>query len=141
MDSSLILKNALQSIFDDMHAFVFLKDTNNHTIKVNARVAESHGVTPEDMAGRHAREFYGDQADVYFEDDKEVIRTGVPKLNIIEPLPLDENNIRWIETSKIPVRDDAGKVIGVLVIANDITEKRNAERELEEKNTPAPDTR
>ncbi len=132
MDSNLIFGNALQSIFDDMRAFVFLKDTNNYTIKVNARVAESHGVTPECMAGRHTREFYGAQADVYFEDDKEVIRTGLPKLNIIEPLPLDENNIRWIETNKIPVRDDAGNVVGILVIANDITEKRAAEQDLAE---------
>lgn len=130
MTREVILQNALQSIFDNMHAFIFLKDTENRAIQVNKRVAESHGLTPEEMAGRPSREFYGEQADLYFEDDKEVIRTGVPKLNIIEPLPIDENTTRWIETSKIPVRSDDGDVVGILVIATDITEKREAEQKL-----------
>lgn len=132
MAGKLILDNALQSYFDNMNAFILLKDTENRLVKVNRQVAEVLDLTPEDMAGHHCREFYGEQADRSYKDDLEVIRSGIPKLDIIESLPLGERRLRWVRTSKIPVRDDGGDIVGILVIANDIAEESRAERQLTE---------
>lgn len=131
MNSDLVVQYAMQSLFHDMHAFIFLKDLENRFIRVSESVAAIHGLRAEDMIGRHSAEFYGEQADLYFADDLEVIRTGEPKLAYIEPLPVDGEN-RWIEVSKIPVRDDQGTIVGILVVANDVTEKRQAELKLQQ---------
>lgn len=130
--ASEIERNALKAFFDQMHAFVFLKDTKNNLVRVNKRVADGHRLTPEEMAGRNEREFSGDYADKYFADDLEVMEARTPKLNIVEKLSLADGKELWIETSKIPVFGDDDDVIGILVVASDITEKRNAEHALKD---------
>lgn len=131
MNEQLIVQNAMRSLFDNMHAYVFLKDLDNRNVKVSESVAAIHGLSVSDMEGRHSRDFYGDYADQYYKDDLEVIRTGKPKLRFTEALPVN-GQLHWIEVSKVPVRDENGEIVGILVVANDVTEKRQAEQELEE---------
>ncbi len=132
MTDEAILKHTLQSLFDNMHVLVFVKDLSGRFIKVNQAVADLHGVKPEDLAGRTLFDVYGEEAARYFEDDRRVIQSGKPMLNIVEPLQVRDGRVLTIEASKMPIRDDEGRVVGVLVIATDITEKQEADRLLAE---------
>ena len=60
------------------------------------------------------------------DDDLEVIKTGQPKLNYIEPWESKEGS-RWVNTSKIPYIDEEGNIKGIIAIVNDITEKKEIE--------------
>ena len=80
----------LQAVLDAIPFIVFLKDTHNRIVRVNRTVANSLGVTCEEMAGTHTKRWYPDEADAYYADDLEVIRTGQPKLGIVEPLQVEE---------------------------------------------------
>ncbi len=120
-------RDELQTILDNVPAYIFYKDTHNNIIHTNKVAADSLGLIPEDMAGKPTRLFYPEHAERYYRDDLEVIHSGKPKLGIVEPLRVSEDKIRWIETSKIPIRDRGGRVTGILVLASDITERKHAE--------------
>jgi len=122
--------NELETILNNVPTYIFYKDTDNTILRANKAAADSLGVTPDAMKGRPTREFYPEHADRYYADDREVIRSGRPKLGIVEPLKVSHNRIRWTETSKIPIRNDGGEVIGILVLASDITERKLAEQAL-----------
>ena len=124
-------RDELQTILDNVPAYIFYKDTHNVIVRTNKVAADSLDLKPEDMAGKPSHLFYPEHAEQYFRDDQEVIRSGNPKLGIVEPLRVSENKIRWIETSKIPIRDPDGHMTGILVLASDITERKHAEQVIE----------
>jgi len=122
-----------EAVFDAMPVMIWHKDTNNRTLRVNKGAAEFDGVKPSDVAGRSAWDMYPkERADQYYQDDLEVIRTGRPKLGIIERHVGPGTGVEsWVETGKVPVRDRHGDVIGVIAFAIDITERKRAEERLQ----------
>lgn len=53
-------------------------------------------------------------AENFRRDDEDVIRTGRPKLNIVELFFTDQGIPDWFVTNKLPLRDTQGRVIGVM---------------------------
>ena len=72
------------------------------------------------------------QADLYRSDDENVMRTGQARLNFEEPQSTPDGKIIWLSTSKVPLRDAEGNVIGVLGLYDDITVRKEAQAELEQ---------
>ena len=66
-------------------------------------------------------------------DDREVMTTGIPKLQYEETAVSPDGNIRIMRTSKVPLRDRSGDVIGVLGVHEDITEQAAIRRALKER--------
>ncbi len=64
--------------------------------------------------------FPKDHADCYTKDDNDVLETGKPILNKVEPAPDRDNSINWVVTSKIPIRSPVGEIIGIAGIARDL---------------------
>ena len=60
-----------------------------------------------------------------------MIRSGEPKLGIVETLTTASGEKRWVRTDKIPYRNEAGKIVGVIVFAVDISERMRAEEALQ----------
>ncbi len=109
---------------------IYFKDCSNNIIRVTESVAKATGLTREQIEGRHTKEIYPDMADQYWEDDLEVIKSGKPKHNIVEPLTGVDGSSRWLLTTKVPVKNDSGEIVGICVFATDITDLKNAELEL-----------
>ena len=120
-------RTELQVLFDLIPAMIWFKDTRNGILRVNQRAAEATGKPVDFIEGKPMREIYPAEADAYFADDLEVITSGVPKLGIVERLRSLEGTEYWIQTDKVPVRDPDGKVRGIIVMAQDITERRRIE--------------
>lgn len=121
-----------QIIFESVPAMIWFKDTQNRILRLNQAAAETMGLPPEEIEGRSVYELNPGEADHYYQDDLEVIDSGRPKLGIIEPLVTASGETRWLQTDKIPYRDEEGKSTGVIVFATDITERKRAEETLEE---------
>jgi len=122
----------LQILFDSVPAWVFYKDDQNRFVKVNKAFCEAQHKTKEQIEGKSAFDMFPDeQAKAYWEDDKEVMASGVPKLGIVERADSAAGS-RWVQTDKIPYRDGQGAIIGIIGFAIDITERKSAE-ESEEK--------
>ena len=124
------LSSELEIIMDSIPGLVFYKDTENHYLRVNQFVADAHKTSKEALEGKSLFDLYpAKEAQAYFDDDLEVITSGIPKLNIDEPWET-ESGIRWVSTSKIPYTNETGKVVGVIGVSMDITERRKAEEEV-----------
>ncbi|NET52002.1 MAG: response regulator, partial [Merismopedia sp. SIO2A8] len=74
------------------------------------------------------------EAIAYRAGDQEVIASGQPKLNIQETLTLATGEQRWLETHKAPLKNWAGEVIGVVLLMQDITERKRAREQLQRTN-------
>lgn len=111
-----------QTVLDGMPSYVYIKDDQNKIVYINKPAADSRGLPREEMEGRSTYEFYPDDAARYYEDDLEVIRNDRPKLGIVEQVLSSSGEKRWVNTSKIPWRNSEGKIVGVLVVASDITD-------------------
>jgi PAS domain S-box-containing protein len=116
----------LRVLFDLMPAMLCFKDTENRFLRVNRRLAEARGKTVEEIEGKSALELYPREAPGYYADDLEVIRSGAPRLGIVETLRGPDGQDLWVQTDKVPYYDRDGKVIGIVVMIHDITERQRA---------------
>jgi len=120
-----------QVILDSVPAMIFYKDTYNRFIRVNKALAQLIGISAEEIEGKTTFEIFPFQAESFWRDDLEVISSGQPKRNIIEPLQTPRG-FCWVQTDKLPYRDEKGNIIGVIGFSVDITERKEAESALRE---------
>ena len=127
LDEAMLRRSQLNTLFDVLPAMVWYKDTESRILMLNRLAAESMGRTVEDTQGKSTFDIHPQDADKYRQDDLEVIRSRQPKLGIVETLHNAQGSRRWVKTDKIPVFSDAGDVMGVLVLSQDITEVKEAQ--------------
>jgi two-component system, cell cycle sensor histidine kinase and response regulator CckA len=123
-------KTELRVLFDLMPAMIFFKDTKNGILRVNKRFAETVGKSVEEIEGKPYLEIESEEAAMFYADDLEVIQSGLPKLGIVETIRNREGQEIWMQTDKVPVCDKDGQVVGIVVMCQDITERKRAEQTL-----------
>jgi diguanylate cyclase (GGDEF)-like protein/PAS domain S-box-containing protein len=124
-------KLMLTMVLDALPVGLFWKDRDSIILGCNRKFAEDSGVSdPADMVGRTNLDFYPPaQAEAYRTDDLEVITTGRSKLGIEESLLLATGETIWVETNKVPLRNNSGEIIGVLGTYRDVTAIHRAQDE------------
>lgn len=121
-----------QVLLDLIPAMVWYKDTYNRILRANRHAAESINKVVAEVEGQSTSDLYPEEAEQYYQDDQQVITSGMPKLGIVELYQPASGEKRWRQTDKVPYRDPQGNVIGILVFAQDITERKRAEAALQE---------
>jgi PAS domain S-box-containing protein len=119
---------------------VFWKDKEGVYVGCNSAFARSVLLSkPEDVLGKTDYDLpvKKEDSDAYREDDKEVMSTGLPKLNIEEKQTLENGQEIFLLTSKVPLFDKGGEVIGVLGVYSDITREKQAQEALKQANHAA----
>ncbi len=124
--------NLLTAIMDTMPDHVFLKDVKGAYLLDNRAHRRYLGIlADETVAGKTVWDLFPpDVAGAYEADDKYVIATGAPIRNREEPARPAAPNVDWLATTKMPLRDDAGRIIGVVGVSADITQRKRAEEKL-----------
>jgi PAS domain S-box-containing protein len=124
----------LKLVLDNMPAYVFWKDRNSVYLGCNRLFAANAGLQPEQLVGLTDMDLPWKQteAESYRADDQLVMETGIPRLNYEETLLTADGQNMAVRTSKIPLRDPQGAIIGVLGTFEDITERKRAEEALRE---------
>ena len=120
----------LQALFNLVPAMIWFKDTENRILKVNQRVADAAGMAIADLEGKSMSEVYPREAAKYYTDDLRVIRSGRPLLAIVERFQDGNGNDGWIQTGKVPYRDKDGEIVGIVVMSQDVTERKRDQDEL-----------
>lgn len=107
---------------------VFWKDQHLNYLGCNQRFAADAGQpSPESMIGKSDYELgWAAQADLYRADDQRVIDTQVTLHNYEEPQTTPEGATIWLRTSKVPLHDVDGTVIGVFGMYEDITAQKRS---------------
>lgn len=115
-----------ETILNLVPAGVLYKDRHNRIVRCNRGAAESIGKGIEEVEGRSLDELMPDEAEKMHWDDQEIFRTGQALFGVEEQWTSAEGKI-WVRTDKIPYRDQAGEIVGVLIFARDITQARRDE--------------
>ena len=123
----------LQLIMDNIPQTVFWKGQDLVYEGCNLAFAERRGLaSADDVIGKTDYDLSSaEQAEMYRQDDSQVMETGIARLNYEEPQIAPDGSERWLQTSKIPLRDVEGNIRGVLGMYEDITDRKQASRALE----------
>lgn len=136
--SELIEKETiLQIVLNNIPAFVFWKDRESVYQGCNQNFATSAGFkSAKEIIGKtdYNLPWTRKESDFFREVDKKVMDSKVAKINFEEPQTIDGGATRWIRTSKIPLFNSSGIVIGILGTYEDITERKEMELKLIENN-------
>ncbi|MEO1528314.1 MAG: helix-turn-helix domain-containing protein [Planctomycetota bacterium] len=105
----------------------FVKNNAGQFIALNERGCEYCGVSRQEEAiGKTDHDFFPAQrADAYRADDLTVLRSGEAIVNRLESAPEDDGSPRMVVTSKVPVRDEAGKIIGIAGFSRQVDQIRS----------------
>ena len=124
-------RKLLRAVIDTIPDRIYVKgiegryviDNEAHRMQIGAR-------SLEEVVGKTVHDFFKPSIAARFEaDDKAVIRSGLPLLDLEEPRTDEMGNESWLLTSKVPLHDAQGQLIGVVGVSRDITQRRRAEEE------------
>lgn len=126
-------RRMLQSVLDTTPTRVFWKDEKGRFLGANLAFAHDAGLQkPEDLIGKTDHDMvWKAQAERFRADDRAVMDTGRDRLGIEEPQTRADGSTFWLRTSKVPLRDGDGRIIGVLGTYEDVTDSRRIQEELE----------
>ncbi|TAA48676.1 ATP-binding protein [Corallincola spongiicola] len=124
----------LHKVLDAIPARVFWKDTQLNYLGCNSLfAADAHVASSAEIVGKSDFDLvWHDVASNFQDDDRAVIASGEAKLHYLEPQTRADGKTSWLETSKIPLSNKQGQVIGVLGTYQDVTDRIEREQALKE---------
>jgi len=125
LDSGYLLENLMNNVPDA----IYFKDRQSCFVMINKACADKHGwKSPEVVKGHSDFDVFSkEHAEQAFADEQKIIETGEPLRGIEEKETWPDGHETWASTTKMPLKNDAGEIIGTFGISRDITEHKEAE--------------
>lgn len=123
----------LRSVIAHIPSGVFWKDRDSIYLGCNEKVARDYGLSStEQVVGRSDYDMTHNatEATFYRDCDRTVIESGQPIVNLEQFHTLRDKTIATVLTSKVPLRNLRGEVVGVLGVYTDITDRKRLEEQL-----------
>lgn len=123
-------RNLLRTLIDNIPHDVYAKDMAGRFIVANACVARTMRADSADaLVGKTDFDFYPESVAIQFRKDEEkVLSTGQPLVGRLEPKKDVNGETLWIVTTKVPLRDTAGRVVGIVGVGINDTKRRLEEQ-------------
>jgi len=125
-------RNLLNALLDNATDHLYFKDLNSRFTRINRSMAQAFNLNePAEAIGMTDRDFFSSEhAEQALKDELEVIRTGRPIVNKEEKETWPDGHVTWVTSTKMPLKDAGGKIIGTFGISRDITRRKTAEQDL-----------
>ena len=125
MNDASLMKNLMEHIQDN----IYFMDREGRIILINAAGSKWLGFdSPEEVIGKTDLDIFSNEhGRAAFEDEQRVMQSGEPLLGIEEKETWSDGHVTWVSTSKMPLRNDDGEIVGIFGISRDITEHKQAE--------------
>ena len=129
-------RNLLRTIIDNMPDSIYVKDTKSRfVLNSKAHIQLCRASSQAELLGKTDLDvFKKDFASRYFSDEQVVLQTGRPLIGREEPSRNADGSIIWLSTTKVAIRDSGGKIVGLVGISRDITERKQFEEALQKAN-------
>lgn len=129
-ERTIVRDKLVQELVNNIPDVIYFKDKKGRLLLVNKAHAGGLGLTPEKVVGKTDFDFFpAEQAERMTQDDRRVMQTGLPLLDRLEKTTQPDGSRHYVSTTKIPRKDKKGRVIGIMGITRDITERKRIERQ------------
>lgn len=124
-------KSLLVALMDTVHDSIYFKDTQSRFTRISRGLATRLGLSePAEALGKTDFDFFSaEHAQQAFDDEQEVMRSGQPLIGKEEKETWSDGRIRWVLTTKLPLRDPDGNIVGTFGLSRDITKRKQSEEE------------
>ena len=121
-------RSLLTTLMENLPHLIYFKDLDSRFIAVSRNLAEVHGrKDPAEIIGLTDRDLFAtEHAEAALADERKIIHTGKPIVDYEEKEMWPDREDTWVSTTKMPLRDAQGNIIGTFGISRDITEKKRA---------------
>jgi PAS domain S-box-containing protein len=117
----------LQTMLDHMPDHIYFKDAQSRFIRNSRSQAKALGLNdPAEAVGKSDFDFFP-HAQRSYETEHEIMRSGKPLVDFEERVVWPDGRETWVSTTKLPLLDQAGRIIGTFGISRDITERKKSE--------------
>lgn len=125
-------RHLLRSLLDNIPDSVYFKDLDSRFLRISRSQAERYGLqNPDEAIGKCDVDFFGeDYARLTRADELYIIRTGNPLIGKEEHSLSPSGEDRWMLSTKLPLKDPTGQIIGTFGISRDITQRKKQEQAL-----------
>ncbi|MBV9635046.1 MAG: diguanylate cyclase [Methylobacteriaceae bacterium] len=122
----------LMALINQVPDYLFVKDRDGRYLIANTAVSVDLGhPDPDDLIGKSDFDLHSfDVANHFWTDDKQVMSSGQPKLDIEEFMVEPSGVKKFLSTSKVPLRNASDEITGVIGVARDVTQRRLAEEKV-----------
>jgi len=122
-------RHLLHTLMDNLPDFIYFKDRESHFTRINKALAKGLGLSdPAQGVGKTDFDFFAaEHAKEFYNDEEKIIRTGQPMVGKEEKLAWPDGQVAWDSTTKMPLRDANGNIIGTFGVSRDITKRKLAE--------------
>jgi len=119
----------LRTIIDNLPDAIYTKDNEYRKTLANRADLDNMGCENEAIVlGKTDYDFFPEKtADVFYKDDQLVMESGQPVINREECFVDTKGLVHWLLTSKLPLRDADGRMVGLVGIGHDITKRKRTE--------------
>lgn len=119
----------LEAFLEHIPDNVYFKDRDSRFVCISRAMADYLGLaSPAQALGKADSDiFSSEHADQAFADEQQIIRTGESKTGIEEKETWPDGRESWALTTKVPLKDRHGKIIGTMGISHNITDRKESE--------------
>ena len=123
-DTGFLLQNLMEHMTDN----IYFKDRESRFLMVNKAFCEWTGFSAEAVIGKMDFDLFASaHAQQAFDDEQRIVATGEPLIGIEEKETWEDGHISWVSTTKMPLKNPEGEIIGTFGVSRDITAHREAE--------------
>ncbi len=123
-DTRFLLQNLMEHMTDN----IYFKDRESCFIMVNQSFARWAGICKEEVIGKTDFDLFASaHAQQAYDDEQRIIATGQPIIGVEEKETWEDGRITWVSSTKMPLKDEDGNIIGTFGVSRDITDHKEAE--------------
>ena len=121
-------KALLQSLLDNIPDSIFFKDRESRFTKINKKMETVYGRYHETIVGKTDFDLFSEEhARAAFNDEQEILRSGESMVGKLEKETFKDGHNKWVNTTKVPLKDDQGRIIGTMGISRNVTELKKVQ--------------
>jgi PAS domain S-box-containing protein len=123
-------RDLLHALMDNFPDTIYFKDTASRFTRINRAQAQLLGIDDVNAAvGKTDHDFQPiELAQNALAEEQQIVATGQPLIDRLEFNPTADGRPRWLSATKVPIKNESGKVIGIVGMSHDITARQEIDR-------------